>query len=210
MARPRSSKAHDKVLRAALDLFGERGIEAASMDAIARASGVSKATIYNHWTGKEALLIEVMLFVNGLDREREEADSGDVYLDLIATLCRRPPGHLEAARKRMMPALIAYSAVHRKFGKAWRRRVMEPPRQSIRRILRRGVRQGLLRGDLDLELSVALLMGPMLYSHILQRDEQASGSGMGPAVVQAFWRAHATPSAKPPRRSQRHQKKPRK
>ena len=190
MARPRSSKAHDKVLRAALELFGERGIEAASMDAIAHASGVSKATIYNHWTCKEALLMEVMLFVNGLDREREEADSGDVYRDLVTALCRRPPGHLEAARKRMMPALIAYSAVHQEFGQAWRHRVMEPPRQNIRRILRRGVEQGLLRGDLDVELGVALLMGPMLYSHILQRDGKASGSGIGPAVAEAFWRAH--------------------
>lgn len=38
-------KAHAKVVRAALDLFGERGIEATSMGAIAQASGVSKATI---------------------------------------------------------------------------------------------------------------------------------------------------------------------
>ena len=48
------------MLRAALDLFGERGIDATSMDAIAQASGVSKATIYNHWADKEALLMEVM------------------------------------------------------------------------------------------------------------------------------------------------------
>jgi AcrR family transcriptional regulator len=32
-----------------LALFGERGIDAASMDAIAEKSGVSKATIYKHW-----------------------------------------------------------------------------------------------------------------------------------------------------------------
>ena len=201
MARPRSSKVHDKVLRAAIDLFAGRGIEATSMDAIAHASGVSKATIYNHWAGKEALLMEVMLFVNGLDREREEVDSGDVRRDLVTVLCRRPPGHLEAARKRMMPALIAYSAVHQEFGKAWRHRVMEPPRASIRRILRRGIEQGLLRSDLDLDLGAALLLGPILYSLILQRDGQASGPAIGPAVVDAFWRAHRTPLARPPRRS---------
>jgi AcrR family transcriptional regulator len=53
------------VLRAALELFGERGIDATSMDAIAQTSGVSKATIYNHWPNKEALLMDVMLMVNG-------------------------------------------------------------------------------------------------------------------------------------------------
>jgi hypothetical protein len=65
MVRPRSIEAHEKVLNAALALFAERGIEATSMDAISQASGVSKATIYNHWADKEALLLEVMLMVNG-------------------------------------------------------------------------------------------------------------------------------------------------
>ena len=75
----RAARKHTKKsLRAALDLFGERGIDATSMDAIAQASGVSKATIYNHWADKEALLMEVMLMVHGLDREPEDEDSGDL------------------------------------------------------------------------------------------------------------------------------------
>ena len=78
MTRPRSKQAHDKVLHAALDLFAERGIEAASMDAIAQASGVSKATIYNHWADKEALLLEVMELIHGLKREPEFVDTGNV------------------------------------------------------------------------------------------------------------------------------------
>ena len=42
MARTRSTKAHEKVLEAALALFGERGIDAASMDAIAEKSASAK------------------------------------------------------------------------------------------------------------------------------------------------------------------------
>lgn len=190
MARTRSTKAHDKVVRAAIELFSERGIDATSMDAIAHASGVSKATIYNHWTDKEALLMEVMLFVNGIDREPEKIDSGDVYADLVAVLSRRPPGHLEAARNRMMPAFIAYSAAHQEFGKAWRHRVLEPLRQNLRRIVRRGIEQKLLRSDLDVELGVALLFGPILYLHILQKGEQPPNLEIAPAVVEAYWRAH--------------------
>ena len=48
--------------------MAERGIESTSMDAIAEASGVSKATIYNHWADKEALLLEVMADLHGLHR----------------------------------------------------------------------------------------------------------------------------------------------
>ncbi len=201
MARSRSLKAHEKVLRAALDLFGERGIDATSMDAIAQASGVSKATIYNHWADKEALLMEVMLFVHGLEREPEEPDSGDLYQDLVTVLCRRPPGHLDAARNRITPALIAYSTVHQEFGAAWRHRVMEPPRKMIRRILRRAVERGLLRRDLDVELGVALLFGPLLYYRIIQKEKQIPRPDIGAAVAEAFWRGHATAVAEPVRRS---------
>ncbi len=144
MVRPRSLEAHEKVLRAALGLFGERGIDATSMDAIAQSSGVSKATIYNHWADKEALLMEVMLMVHGLDREPEDEDSGDLLHDLTAVLTRRPPDEFDDARQRMTPTLIAYSALHVEFGAAWRHRVMEPPRQCLRRILRRGIERGQL------------------------------------------------------------------
>ena len=139
MTRPRSKEAHERVLRAALKLFGERGIDATSMDAIAHTSGVSKATMYNHWTNKEVLLMDVMLMLNGLDRDPEDVDSGDLCHDLATVLSRRPPDQFDAARERMMPAMIAYSAVHHEFGEAWRHRVMEPTRTCLRRILRRGI-----------------------------------------------------------------------
>jgi AcrR family transcriptional regulator len=190
MVRPRSTEAHEKVIRAALGLFGERGIDATSMDAIAQSSGVSKATIYNHWADKEALLMEVMLFVNGLDREPEDVDSGDLCRDLATVLSRRPPDEFDADRDRMMPTMIAYSAVHTQFGNAWRHRVMEPPRQCLKRILRRGIERGLLPATLDLDLAMALLLGPVLYRHIFQKESQLKSYDIGPKIAEAFWRAH--------------------
>jgi AcrR family transcriptional regulator len=189
MVRPRSSEAHQKVIHAALDLFGERGVDAASMDAIARASGVSKATIYNHWEDKEALLMEVMLYVNGLDGNPADLDSGDLSRDLATVLNRRPPQEFETARNRMMPTLIAYSAVHPKFGAAWRHRVMEPPRQCLKNILCRGMERGLLPASLDLEASMALLLGPMLYRHIFTKASCESKDDLGRQTAEAFCRA---------------------
>jgi len=203
MPRPRSPQAHDRVLRAALGLFGERGIEATSMDAIARAAGVSKATIYNHWADKEALLMEVMLFVNGLDREPEDVDSGDLCRDLGTVLSRRPPDELDAARNHIVPAMIAYSAVHAEFGKAWRHRVMEPPRKCLRRILRRGIERGLLPASLDLELSMALLLGPILYRHIFGTEAQPKSHDIGPQVAEVFCRAWAIDGKAAPKAERR-------
>jgi AcrR family transcriptional regulator len=190
MARTRSLEAHDKVIHAALALFSERGIDAASMDAIARSSGVSKATIYNHWADKEALLMEVMLHVNGVNREPADVDTGDLCRDLATVLSRRPPGEHEAARTRIMPMFMAYAAVHREFGDAWRHRVMEPGRLALKHILNRGVERGLFPADLDLELSIALLMGPMLYRHILGKGMASKLEDIGPRVAETFCRAY--------------------
>jgi len=191
MVRPRSIEAHDKVLNAALGLFAERGIEATSMDAIAHASGVSKATIYNHWADKEALLLEVMLMVNGLDREPEDVDTGDIQRDLTAVLTRRPPDSYDLARTRLTPSLIAYSALHPEFGKAWRHRVTDPPRQCIKRILHRGIERGQLPRTLDIDASIALLLGPMLYAHIFQKEQPSHSPDLGPLTASTFWRAYS-------------------
>jgi AcrR family transcriptional regulator len=160
------------------------------MDSIAHASGVSKATIYNHWADKEALLMEVMLFVNGASREPEEVDTGDLRRDLAAVLSRRPPGELDAARIRITPMFMAYAAVHRQFGEAWRHRIMEPSRRSLKHILCRGMERGLLPADLDLELSYALLMGPLLYRHILSKGGKPKMPDIGAQVAETFCRAY--------------------
>jgi AcrR family transcriptional regulator len=189
MARSRSTQAHEKVLRAALDLFAERGIDATSMDAIAQLSGVSKATIYNHWPDKEALLMEVMVMIHGLDRERPAIDSDDLQHNLTVVLTRRPPDQFDEVRARMTPSLIAYSAIHPEFGKAWRHRVMDPGRESILKILRGGIQRKLLPRNLDLEASVALLLGPVLYEHIFNKDSQVKPPDIGPTAAEAFCRA---------------------
>jgi AcrR family transcriptional regulator len=195
MARQRSEDAHDRVLRAALELFGERGIDATSMDAIAQTSGVSKATIYNHWPNKEALLIDVMLMVNGLGRDPEDVDSGDLCSDLATVLSRRPPDDFDAARERMMPTMIAYSAVHHEFGEAWRHRVMEPSRVCLKRILRRGVKRKLLPASLDMDAAMALLLGPLLYGHIFHRGMQPRVRDLGQVAAESFWRAYGVGGA---------------
>ncbi|HZP06563.1 MAG TPA: TetR/AcrR family transcriptional regulator [Terracidiphilus sp.] len=202
MARPRSSEAHQKVLRAALALFCERGIEATSMDAIARASGVSKATIYNHWHDRDALLMEVMEMIHGLDRTPEEFDSGDLLTDLTWILTRKPPGEFEAERTRLTASMIAYSKLHAEFGKAWRSRVMEPARNAIKKALCRGIERGDLSPALDFNLAEAMLLGPMVYSRIFQSERNASDPEIGPKVAEAVVRAYSISGGRFPRHTQ--------
>src|SRR4030095_12163988 len=84
--RPRSARAHRSVLDATVALFAERGIDGTSMDAIARASAVSKATIYKHWPNKDALALEMLDHLHRLD-DWPDTQSRDV----VPALTRPPP-----------------------------------------------------------------------------------------------------------------------
>lgn len=166
MARPRSIAAHRKVLESALNLFAERGIDSTSMDAIAEASGVSKATIYKHWRDKDKLCLEALGYLHGADEEAPVFDSGDLRADLIAQLNYQPAAHRKEMKERIMPHMIAYSARNRAFGDQWRARVLEKPRAQLRDMIKRGIQRGKLVKSLDPEIGIALLIGPMLYRHI--------------------------------------------
>jgi AcrR family transcriptional regulator len=191
MSRGLSQGAHHKVLEAATKLFAERGIDATSVDAIASASGVSKATVYKHWADKDALCLEVLVHVHELDEGPPELDSGDLREDLKAFLKYEPSPKKAAIQKRLMPHLIAYSARNEQFGRAWRARVMERSRDFLRKLLRRGVDRGMLPVVLDEELGVALLLGPMMYRHIF--GSSVDREWLAEGAVNSFWKAHARP-----------------
>lgn len=53
---PRKPYDLDSLTDIALRVFAERGYDGASMDDVARAAGITKASIYHHVSGKEALL----------------------------------------------------------------------------------------------------------------------------------------------------------
>ena len=202
LQRPRSLRAHDKVLDAAAELFAERGIDGASIDSIAALSGVSKATIYKHWADKKALCLEVLGRVHGLDREPPKFDSGDLLQDLIDFLNYKPPEELSGLRDRLMPHLIAYASRDLEFAKTWRSRVMEPGRARAVLLMQRGIEKGLLPPDLDLQLGVAMLIGPMAYKHIF-RGIVPLPENLAEGVARAFWRAFAIPVASPSGKAKR-------
>jgi len=57
---PEASPKRRAILEAAAALFMAEGFGAVSMDAVARAAQVSKATLYAHFPGKEALFLEII------------------------------------------------------------------------------------------------------------------------------------------------------
>ncbi|GGA70681.1 putative HTH-type transcriptional regulator YdeS [Edaphobacter acidisoli] len=202
MARPKSTHAHAEVIKAALILMAERGIDATSMDAIAERAGVSKATIYNHWQDKEALILDAMAHLLG-HHERPAFNTGDTRADMIAVLSHQPPRTHAALHERIMPHLVAYSALHQKFGEAWRHQAMEPPRCELTRLIEQGIRHGELIPQQDISFSLAMLLGPVMYRRIFQRTDTDLAANLPERVVDAYWRAFGTHSNPPERKSRK-------
>jgi AcrR family transcriptional regulator len=191
MGRPRSTHAHARVLDAALKLFGESGIDATSMDAISEESGVSKATIYKHWPDKDALCLEVMAALLGRDRTPPVFESGDIRRDMIAALGYRPHTEHSSVRARIMPHLVAYAARNPTLSRACRNSVFGPPRTVVAQLLDRAIAHGQLPRTLDRDLAMAMLIGPMMYSHLLRRLQGKAPTNLPAEIVDAFWKAHA-------------------
>lgn len=193
MPRTRSAAAHQKVLDSTLALIAECGVDATSMDAIAVRSGVSKATIYKHWADKDALLLEAMAEINGL-HARPMFDSGNVRADMVAVLSYHPE-HSEM-QKRIMPHFMAYSARNASFGNAWRNMVMEPPRRELKHLMKVGIAKGELTAQLDLDLSLALLLGPIVYWYVFLKRTSYDSKVLAEGVIDAFWRAFSLNQSK--------------
>jgi len=159
------------------------------MDAVAQSSGVSKATIYKHWADKDALLLEMMAHLNGL-HARPAFDSGDTRADIHAVLAYRPPDRV-SLRERLMPHLMAYATKNPPFGIALRNMVMEPPRRELTRLLQQGMSRGELEPDLDIDVCLAMLLGPIMYWHVLLKGTPVDTSKIAESVADMFWKAFA-------------------
>jgi AcrR family transcriptional regulator len=60
MARPKTADTRERAIRAASDLLHEKGYLGVSMDSVANAIGVRKASLYHHFQGgKDELILEI-------------------------------------------------------------------------------------------------------------------------------------------------------
>ena len=162
--RPRSVRADEAIVQATLDLLAEgNSIEALSIEAIAARAGVGKATIYRRWPGKDALLLDALRTLKGAPPE----PAGHSVRDDLVLLVGAVGHNVDPRAAKIMPCLVPEvnrSPDHYQLYQ----NIIEPRRRLMRDVLRRGVASGELRADLDIELAMALLSGPMVVQRVLR------------------------------------------
>jgi AcrR family transcriptional regulator len=88
-ARPpvdaRVVRTRNDILRTAVDVLVEQGLDAVTHPHLAQAAGYSRATLYNHWPSRNALLRDAFLLRGS---GAHSTPTGDLRTDLIAELTK--------------------------------------------------------------------------------------------------------------------------
>jgi AcrR family transcriptional regulator len=158
--RPRSERAHRAILQAANELLESEGFAAVTVEAIADRAEVSKATVYRWWPNRAAVVMDGFLSIVSSEvpfphtsRARED----------IRIHMRRLAEAFSGKIGRTVAALIAEGQSDPELAEALRSRWLSVRRTEAREILELGIERGELREDLDPEVAVDVLYGPIYY-----------------------------------------------
>jgi AcrR family transcriptional regulator len=184
--RPRSEQAEQAIIDAALELFGERGVEGVCVEAVAARAGVGKATIYRRWSSKEELLIAAL---GSLKSPLSDPDTGSARDDLVQLLDVMARDASDPKYVRQYAMLHGEGEAYPRLMARYAETVVEPRREVIRTVLRRGIDRGELRADLDLDIAMLTLTGAVMARG--KHDAAPASPGFAAKVVAELLRGFA-------------------
>ena len=149
----RSARKRQAILDAALEVFLEQGFVGAGMDQVAAAAGVSKVTVYHHFTDKQRLFVAV------IEASISEAEAGSRALveelatstDLPRDLSRFARRHLALVTQphlvRLRRLIVAESGRFPDLARAWHAAGPERGHATLAEQIRGLAERGLLRAE---------------------------------------------------------------
>jgi AcrR family transcriptional regulator len=165
--RPRSRAADEAILHAALEVFIERGVEAASIEQIADCAGVARTTLYRRWSSKEELIAQAIASARG-EKERWAAKrakfskSPAPLIDALADVVTR------SGYKRLAARLIGSVPSCPELMATYWRNYLLPRRSAMLALIEAARAQGIVREDCDPEILLDLISGAIVH-HLLVR-----------------------------------------
>lgn len=162
----RSERSHQAILTAATELLEEKGYVNTSIEGIARRAGVGKQTIYRWWSSKAALIMEA--YTAKAVCNMSVPDTGSVRRDLCHILNQLFAVLTTKAAGAVMNGIMAQAQTDRDLAVAFREKFIYTPQEIMLAILNRGIERGELHSNLNLELIMDMLYGPVWYRLLLK------------------------------------------
>ena len=159
MGPSRSEVARREALAATADLIAERGVDNLTIEDVAAVSGVAKTTIYRHWPGRAALVIDA---VRSCWTHLTTPDTGTLRDDLVTFFEWMVRLDLSAQAGRIMPSLLSAASRDPELDRLTRD-LMEERLRPVRSILARAQQRGELPPTIDEEVAIGLVVGPLLF-----------------------------------------------
>jgi AcrR family transcriptional regulator len=162
--RPRDPAVRAAILRAAAALLDQGGLTAVTIEAVARQAGVGKPTIYRHWPNAHAVAMAAFLERAGAaPAALAEASGEESPLGMLRRQLRNLAAAFSARDGRNLKAMIAAAERETELAKAFRTHFIAKSREEGRGLLARAVADGSLRPDIDPEVTLDLVYGPLYY-----------------------------------------------
>lgn len=165
--RPRSEQARLAILRSTLRMLEENGFSDFTIEEVAERAAVGKATVYRRWPNKGALIADA--FASSTTRRLRFPDTGSVYTDMSRQM-RQLAKIFRSRRGRIVAAILAAGQSDEDLIAAFRERFLRPRRREAYATLRRGIVRGELRKDVDADLLLDSLYGPIYMRFLIRHD----------------------------------------
>jgi rhodanese-related sulfurtransferase len=163
--RPRSEKARQAIVEAAVELLLVRGLGAVSMDAVADRAGVSKATIYRWWPSKETLALDALYHEWAAATVHPPAPGGGESLraELLSAISPWIEVINDRAYGCAIADLLAEAQADPEFGVEYRARFLTPRHEHLTAIFARAIERGEIAADTHVELALELIHGTLIH-----------------------------------------------
>ena len=165
--RPRSEQARLAILRSTLKILGKHGFSDLTIEDVAAHAGVGKATVYRWWPNKAALIADA--FASSTTRALHFPDTGSVYSDMSQQM-RQLVKIFRSRRGRIVSAILGGGQSDRDLIAAFRERFLRPRRLEAYATLGRAIRRGELREDIDMDLLLDSLYGPIYMRFLIRHN----------------------------------------
>src|SRR5579864_9080358 len=165
--RPRSEQARQAILRTTLKILGKSGFSDFKIEEVAARASVGKATVYRWWPNKGALIADA--FASSTTRKLRFPDTGSVYTDMSRQM-RQLVKVFRSRRGRIVSAILAAGQSDKELIGAFRDRFLWPRRREAYATLERAIRRGELHKNVDPDLLLDSLYGPIYMRFLIQHD----------------------------------------